>query len=182
MADAPTGLDIAQLIAEHHRAVYQYAFRLTGSVQDAEDLAQQVFLIAQRKIGQLRKMDAARSWLFAILRNCFLRDRHRWRPGLAADFALNIDAIPDDTPPDRGDGDQLQQALNRLPDAFRAVVAMFYFEECSYRQIADELNVPIGTIMSRLARAKDQLRAFMFEPEQKLHKRHHAVATERGRV
>ena len=56
MADARSGPDVAQLVADHHRSVYQYAYRLTGSVQDAEDLTQQVFLIAQRKIGQLRKM------------------------------------------------------------------------------------------------------------------------------
>ena len=96
MADARSGLDIAQLVADHHQAVYQYAYRLTGSVQDAEDLAQQVFLIAQRKIGQLRNMDAAGSWLFAILRNCFLKDKQRRRPALAGDLALNIDLIPED--------------------------------------------------------------------------------------
>ena len=99
MADAPSGLDIVELVAEHHQAVYQYAYRLTGSVQDAEDLAQQVFLIAQSKIGQLRKIDAAGSWLFAILRNCFLKDKQRRHPGLAVDLALNVDSIAEATPP-----------------------------------------------------------------------------------
>ena len=179
MADARSGLDIAQLVAEHHRAVYQYAYRLTGSVQDAEDLAQQVFLIAQRKIGQLRNMDAAGSWLFAILRNCFLKDKQRRRPAMAVDLALNIDSIAEDAPPDEVDHGQLQEALNRLPDAFRLVVVMFYFEECSYREIADELKVPIGTVMSRLARAKDQLRSIMFEPEdRKCEKRRPDAAAE----
>jgi len=164
MADARSGPDIAQLVADHHRAVYQYAYRLTGSVQDAEDLTQQVFLNAQRKIGQLRNMDAAGSWLFAILRNCFLKDRQRRRPALAGDLALNIDLIAEAMPPDGVDGSRLQDALNRLPDAFRLVVVMFYFEECSYREIADQLEMPIGTVMSRLARAKGQLRS-MFEGE-----------------
>lgn len=174
MADARSGPDIAQLVADHHKAVYQYAYRLTGSVQDAEDLAQQAFLIAQRKIGQLRNMDAAGSWLFAILRNCFLKDKQSRRPALAGDLALNIDSIADDVPldkMDRADGEQLQDALNRLPDAFRLVVVMFYFEECSYREIADQLEMPIGTVMSRLARAKDQLRSILFEPEEDERKR-----------
>jgi RNA polymerase sigma-70 factor, ECF subfamily len=182
MADAPPGLDIAQLVADHHRAVYQYAYRLTGSVQDAEDLAQQVFLIAQRKIGQLRNMDAAGSWLFAILRNCFLKDKQRRRPSLAVDLALNIDTITETAPPAQVDRGQLQEALNRLPDAFRLVVVMFYFEERSYREIADELNVPIGTIMSRLARAKEHLRSIMFDPEEEMHSRRPATASDRGKV
>jgi RNA polymerase sigma-70 factor, ECF subfamily len=165
MAGARPRLDMAQLVTEHHRAVYQYAYRLTGSVQDAEDLTQQAFLIAQRKIGQLRKVDAAGSWLFAILRNCFLKDKQRRRPTAAVDLALNIDLIAEDAPLADVDRGQLQDALNRLPEGHRLAVVMFYFEECSYREIADELNVPIGTVMSRLARAKEQLRSIMIEPE-----------------
>jgi RNA polymerase sigma-70 factor, ECF subfamily len=182
MAGTHSGLDIAQLVADHHKAVYQYAYRLTGSVQDAEDLTQQVFLIAQRKIGQLRNLDAAGSWLFAILRNCFLKDRQRRRPALAGDLALNIDLVPEDALLDGVDGSQLQDALNRLPDAFRLVVVMFYFEECSYRQIADQLEMPIGTVMSRLARAKDRLRSMMFEAENEMRKRRPDAVAERGTV
>ena len=82
MADARSGPDVAHLVAEHHQAVYRYAYRLTGSIHDAEDLTQQVFLAAQRKMGQLRSIDDAGAWLFAILRNCFLKDRQRRRrPG-----------------------------------------------------------------------------------------------------
>jgi RNA polymerase sigma-70 factor (ECF subfamily) len=182
MADARRGPDVAQLVADHHRSVYQYAYRLTGSVQDAEDLAQQVFLIAQRKIGQLRNMDAAGSWLFAILRNCFLRDRQRRRPALAGDLDLDVDLIPEEGLPEGGDGDRLQQALNRLPEVFRLVVVMFYFEECSYREIADQLEVPIGTVMSRLARARGQLRSMMCDGEKKAGKRRPDAAAEPGLV
>ena len=182
MADARRGPDVAQLVADHHRAVYQYAYRLTGSVQDAEDLAQQVFLIAQRKIGQLRNMDAAGSWLFAILRNCFLKDKQRRRPALAGDLDLNVDLIPEEGPPEGFDGDRLQEALNRLPEVFRLVVAMFYFEECSYREIADQLEMPIGTVMSRLARARGHLRSMMFDGEQEVRKRRPDAAAERGLV
>ena len=57
------------------------------------------------------------------------------------------------------DLEQLQPALDELPEEFKVVVLMYYFEECSYKQIAEELDVPIGTVMSRLSRAKSHLRA-----------------------
>jgi len=165
MADERSRPDIAQLVAEHHQAVYGYAYRLTGSVHDAEDLTQQVFLAAQRKIGQLRSIDMAKSWLFAILRNCFLKDRQRRRPILAADLELRIDTIPAAPQKEEIDRDRLQDALNQLPDAFRLATVMFYFEECSYKEIAERLDVPIGTVMSRLARARANLRSMLLKPE-----------------
>ena len=63
------------------------------------------------------------------------------------------------------DSAELQAAIDELPAEFRVVVAMFYFEECSYREIAEKLDLPIGTVMSRLARAKGHLRAKLFETE-----------------
>lgn len=159
-------MDVARLVAEHHRAVYAYAYRLSGSVPDAEDLTQQVFLVAQQRLGQLRKLESVRSWLFTILRNSFLKRRRRRRPIPAANLQLNVDTIPADTPEeDDIDRERLQEALNQIPEAFRVVLLMFYFEDCSYREIAEQLDLPIGTVMSRLARAKGHLRARLFEPE-----------------
>ena len=166
MADERTSMDIAHLVAEHHRAVYAYAFRLSGSVPDAEDLSQQVFLVAQQKLGQLRNLGSARSWLFTILRNCFLKMGTRRRPVPVANLQLNIDTIPAETPDSEDiDRERLQKALDELPEVFRLVLTMFYFEECSYREIAEQLDLPIGTVMSRLARAKGHLRCKLFEPE-----------------
>ncbi len=162
---------IAQLVAAHHQAVYRYAFRLAGTVQDAEDLTQKVFLAAQGKIEQVRIMGSMRSWLFAILRNCFLKDRQRRSPSLAVDLSLDMDGVPGVAASDPADRDQLQHALNRLPEMFRLVVVMAYFEGCSYREIADRLEIPIGTVMSRLARARGHLRSLLFEPERAVRKR-----------
>ena len=78
------------------------------------------------------------------------------------------------------DRERLQEALNRLPEAFRLVVVMFYFEECSYREIAERLEMPIGTVMSRLARAKGYLRSSMLAAERPVRKRRPGVAVERG--
>ena len=166
MADELARMDVAELVAQYHRVVYQYAYRLSGSVQDAEDLTQQAFLIAQQKLGQLRKKESVRSWLFTILRNCFLKTRQRRRPIPAANLQLNMDTIPAEAPQqDDVDRQRLQEAINQLPDGFRMVLVMFYFEECSYREIAEKLDLPIGTVMSRLARAKGHLRSKLFEPK-----------------
>ena len=166
MADQRAGIDVAQLVAEYHQAVYRYAYRLSGSAPDAEDLTQQVFLVAQQKLGQLRNVQSARSWLLAISRNCFLKTCQQKRPVPAANLQLNLENVPAEIPPDAEiDRKRLQEALNQLPALFRVVLVMFYFEEYSYRQIAEQLDLPIGTVMSRLARAKRHLRSRLIEPQ-----------------
>lgn len=160
-------MDIAQLVADHHQAVYRYAFRLTGAVPDAEDLSQQAFLVANEKLGQLREEGSARSWLFAILRNCFLKQCRKERPTSAADLQINIENIPQEEGDHEIDQERLQQALDSLPAGFRMVIVMFYFEQLSYREMAQALGVPIGTVMSRLARAKGHLRSQLLSKDDK---------------
>jgi RNA polymerase sigma-70 factor (ECF subfamily) len=169
MADDRANVEITQLVVEHHEAVYRYAYRLTGSVADAEDLTQEVFLVAQERLEQLRKPESARSWLFTILRNRFLKAAQRPQAVPATTVGLNLDALPVEVEDvDAVDGTRLQEALNQLPAEFRVVVAMYYFEDCSYREIAEKLDVPMGTVMSRLARAKAHLRSRLAEAAQPL--------------
>jgi RNA polymerase sigma-70 factor (ECF subfamily) len=158
-------MDIAQLVADYHQAVYRYAYRLTGTVADAEDLTQQAFLVAHDKLGQLREDGKARSWLFAILRNHFLKQCRKELPTVAADLQLNIDNIPDAGYKSEIDQERLQQVLDELPEKYRTVLVMFYFEDVGYREMAEALGVPIGTIMSRLARAKGVLRSRLLDAE-----------------
>ncbi len=166
MAESPSRVNITNLVADHHRAVYQYAYRLTGSVPEAEDLTQHVFLAAQRNLGKLHKLESARQWLYAILRNRFLKEKQKHWPLPAADLQLDMEDVPDTQLPETAiDREQLQAALNRLPDDSRLVLVMFYFEESSYREIAEQLQLPIGTVMSRLARAKARLRSILFRAE-----------------
>lgn len=166
MAGNPGRSQIARLVVDHHADVYRYAYRLSGSTPDAEDLTQQAFLAAQVKIEQLRTPEAARAWLFAILRNCYLKSRRRRVPLLAANVGLEVNDIPataaGESPVDR---ERLQMALDELSDDYKLVLLLFYFEECSYRDIAARLDIPLGTVMSRLARAKGQLRGRLFELE-----------------
>ena len=166
MASDRNNLNIQRLIDDHLDAVYRYAYRLAGSVHDAEDLTQQVFLLAQQWLDQLREGDRARGWLFTILRNAFLKMVKQTQPDLATSVGVNLEAVPADSESGQAvDTAELQTAINELPAEFRVVVGMFYFEECSYREIAEKLDLPIGTVMSRLARAKGHLRAKLIETE-----------------
>ena len=149
------------LIDAHYQALYRYAFRLSGTQADAEDLTQETFGKALSRLGQLRETDRARGWLFRILRNAYLhrvRDekRHRIVPldavGELPERAANGTAMPDIDPA------ALQLALNELDESFRTPIILYYFEEFSYRDIAEQMELPIGTVMSRLARAKAYLR------------------------
>lgn len=158
MHDGSPQVDIEHLVHEHHADVYRYARRLCGQVADAEDLVQQAFLSAQRKLDQLREPCKARAWLLAITRNCFLKSCRKRRPQASSALEFDLDQIPLPAEDSAVDADALQEAVQELPEEFRVVVLMFYFEFLSYREIAQQLDVPIGTVMSRLARAKKYLR------------------------
>ena len=161
-------VEITRLIAEYHKQLYRYAFRLTGSQADAEDLTQEAFLVAQQRLHQLRDESKADRWLLAVVRSCFLKSRRRKRPLSASAAVLNVDEIAEDTPAaEEIDRDALQRALNELSDDYRLVVVMFYFEQRSYKEIAETLRVPMGTVMSRLSRAKGQLRQRLVEADKR---------------
>ncbi len=156
-------MEISQLVDQHYEPVFRFAYRLSGTSHEAEDISQQAFLDAQRKLDTLRDPDKVRAWLFMIVRNLYRRRiRDRVTRG---EFALEVLADPIDQKRDSDkrveqalDSESLQQVLNELPEEFRSVLLLFYFRELSYREIAEQLDVPIGTVMSRLSRGKKQLR------------------------
>jgi RNA polymerase sigma-70 factor (ECF subfamily) len=156
------------LVAEHHAAVYRYAFRLTGSAADAEDLCQQAFLIAHQKRDQVREAELVGRWLLAVVRNAFLKSRRRRAPMPAGGLEIDLASVPArvaDLPLAEAfeiDQKQLQAAIDELPDEFKLPLVMFYFEEYSYREISEQLDLPPGTVMSRLSRAKSHLRRKLF--------------------
>jgi RNA polymerase sigma-70 factor, ECF subfamily len=149
---------ITVLIGRYYAEVYRQAYRLSGNAADAEDLTQQTFLAAHERLHQLGDMQKAGGWLSAILRNGYLKSRRRERPVAAANLDLDVDNIPDEAAEADIDGPRLQLALNELADEFKIVLVMFYFEECSYKEIAEKLGLSLGTVMSRLSRAKVHLR------------------------
>lgn len=158
---APQSVEISQLIADHHAPLYRYAYRLCGSEADAEDLTQQAFLLAHQRLDQLRDSAKADRWLYVILRSCFLKSLRRRRPVDAGSLELDVADIPEDCDEETVDRELLELALAQLPDEHRMVLLMFYFEQASYREIASQLEIPIGTVMSKLHRAKRKLRAVL---------------------
>src|SRR5947208_4725163 len=129
-----------QLIDAHYEALYRYAYRLTGSEADALDLTQETFEKALARLPQLREPDRAKAWLFRILRNAYLhkvRDQKRHK-------VIPLDAVGDvaesageETP--EIDPAKLQRALNELDETFRTPIILYYFEEFSYRDIAEQM-------------------------------------------
>jgi RNA polymerase sigma-70 factor (ECF subfamily) len=151
---------IQELVEQHYETLYRYAYRLSGSAADAEDLTQDAFCQAQLKLNQLRDPGRVKAWLFSILRNKYLhllRDARR-QTTLPLDSLGDVPQAPAEPLPDV-DPQRLQQVLNELPEEFRTPVILFYFDDFSYRDIAEQMDLPIGTVMSRLARAKAHLRA-----------------------
>jgi RNA polymerase sigma-70 factor (ECF subfamily) len=156
---------VQRLVDVHYAALYRYAYRLCGCAADAEDLTQEAFCKAQLNLTQLREPDRAKAWLFSILRNAYLHrlraDRNQRCVSLdgVGDLA---EPLPDPLP--AVDPERLQQALDELPEVFRTPVILFYFEDFSYRDIAGQMDLPLGTVMSRLARAKAHLRERLLQP------------------
>lgn len=157
---------VQQLVDDHYTALYRYAYRLTGAASDAEDLTQEAFCKAQLQMAQLRDATRAKAWLFSILRNAYL---HRAR-AQRQHRLVSLDSVGDvaETLPDplpEVEPERLQQALNELPEVFRTPVILYYLEEFTYRDIAEQMDLPIGTVMSRLARAKAYLKGRLLLPE-----------------
>lgn len=151
-------MEIATLVEQHYESLYRFAYRLSGKAADAEDLTQQTFLDAQRKLDTLRDPDKVRAWLFMIVRNLYrrrLRDQ-----GSHSEVTLEAvgEPVSEETAVQPLDSESLQGVLDALPDEFRTVLVLFYFQELSYREISEQLDVPIGTVMSRLSRGKKHLR------------------------
>ena len=154
-------MEIATLVEQHYESLYRFAFRLTGKSADAEDLTQQTYLDAQRKLDTLREPDKARAWLFMIVRNLYrrrLRDQ-----GSRSEVTLEAvgEPVSEEVSLQPLDSEGLQSVLDALPEEFRTVLVLFYFQELSYREISEQLDVPIGTVMSRLSRGKKHLRERM---------------------
>jgi len=149
-----------KFLEETHVVAYRYAFRLCGSAADAEDLTQAAYLAAWERRDQLRDREKAQAWLLAILRHAFFRLRKQRLREKGEGPEVPAEEIPDanagtDAAADRLD---VQTTLADLPEEFRLPLVLFYFENLSYREIAEQLELPVGTVMSRLARAKERLR------------------------
>ena len=157
-----------QLVDAHYVPLYRFALSLARREADACDLVQQTFYIWATKGEALREISKAKSWLFTTLYREFLRGRHRdaratsiedLPPGEQDIAAEDVDRVA------KMDAATVVSALQSVDEVFRAPLTLFYLEDLSYVEIAEALEVPIGTVMSRLSRGKTQLRAALAREE-----------------
>jgi RNA polymerase sigma-70 factor (ECF subfamily) len=160
----------AIIVDRHYEALYRFALSLTRAEPDACDLTQHTFYVWAAKGHQLRDRSKARTWLFTTLHRAFLESRRKYSrfqpPGLED---LPIEDMPAASPDlaNAVDSGQVLPALAKVDAVYQAAVALFYLEDCSYLEIAEILEIPIGTVKSRIARGIVQLRQLLgvFESE-----------------
>src|SRR5215469_7109244 len=152
-------VDFENLVTRHYGPLYQFAFSLTRDEAEACDLTQQTFCIWAAKGHQLRDVTKVKTWLFTTLHREFLgarRKQTRFPHVELEQAAADLPAVPP-APADRLDTAQALAALARLDEIYRSPVALFYLQDYSYLEIAGILEVPIGTVKSRLARGLERL-------------------------
>jgi RNA polymerase sigma-70 factor (ECF subfamily) len=156
---AVSGLDFEGLVHAYYRPLYQFALSLTRVEAEASDLTQQTFYIWAAKGHQLRDGSKVKTWLFTTLHREFVKTCRKQRRFPHYELAEVDDELPCLLPiaVERLDATNVLQALARLPEAFQAPLALFYLAEQSYKEIAEILELPIGTVQSRIARGKTQL-------------------------
>jgi RNA polymerase sigma-70 factor (ECF subfamily) len=161
-----------RLVTDHQRMVYQLALHLLGDPQEALDLSQEVFLKVFRTLGQFRGQSTLRTWIYRIVvnqasnRQRWWRRRHRSQQVrlddlTATGFELKEtsgSSMPDRLLQQRETSDLVWTALKRLPFDQRAVIVLREIDGLSYEEIATSLDVAVGTVKSRLARAREGLR------------------------
>lgn len=163
------------LIRCYERRVYNYAYRLCGRYDDANDLASETFVRVFNSVNSFRGDSSFITWLFRIVTNVYLDDkkRKRSRPAESLDEMLELeestvvrqieDTAP--TPPQKAESTErteiIQRAIESLPDYQRMMIVLYHSEGRSYEEIAEVLKLPIGTVKSRLNRARMSLRQLL---------------------
>jgi RNA polymerase sigma-70 factor (ECF subfamily) len=147
--------------------LYNFAHWLTQDREEAEDLVQETYAKALRGFPSFQQGTNFRAWMYRILRNTFLTSR----TGLKATMTVSLEAeeeggseltVENETPEEilmkRSSSELVQRAIEDLPVHFREMLLLCEVEEMSYQEIAETLSIPIGTVMSRLSRARKTLR------------------------
>ena len=154
------GLDFAQLVEEYYMPLYRFGLSLSRKESDAFDLTQHTFLTWATKGHQLRDPSKVKTWLFTTLYREFLANRRRAEHFAEAQEDAQFVEPPHVSPSvvNAIDAGIVQKALHDLDDRYRAPVTLFYMQQHSYREIAEILEIPIGTVMSRISRGKAEMR------------------------
>ncbi|SRR5258706_251027 len=151
--------DFELIVSHHYEALYRFAFSLTRTEADACDLTQQAFYIFATKGHQLRDRSKVKSWLFTILHREFLNIRKkavRFPHLELSDDNADLPTIPPEMV-NTLDAATVVEFLGQVQEPYRAALILFYMEDYSYKEIAHILDIPLGTVRSRISRGMAQL-------------------------
>ena len=149
-----------EIVNAYYQPLYRFGYSLAKNEHEAGDLAQQAFYVYAEKGGSLRDKSKVKSWLFTTLYREFLR-RKRKDQRMDSYEPEMLEAAGGTVEPGvrrSADGNLAVEALDEIEETYRAPLALFYLKDLSYKEIAATLDIPIGTVMSRLSRGKKQLR------------------------
>jgi len=158
--------EFQELVDAHYQPLYRFAYSLAKNPDRAADLVQQTFCIWAQKGHQLKDRSKAKTWLFTTLYREQLghaRRNNKFPESDIEEVGYNLSA--EEVSSARSiDGKRAVELLHSLDETYRAPLALFFLQQHSYKEIAAILDIPIGTVMSRIARGKDKLRKLMAEP------------------
>ncbi len=160
--------ELQTVVDDHYQNLYRFAMSLTRSSDDAWDLTQEAFLRLAKKRSSIRSTAAIKSWLYTTLYREFLRIAKRGSRFDSWEETNPAESV-DNEPTDQvraTEARDVMECLLELKDGYRQVVSLYYLESYSYKEIASILEIPIGTVMSRLARGKEMLRTQLTQPKQ----------------
>jgi len=159
------GLDFEALVSQYYASLYQFAFSLTRSESDACDLTQETFYIWAAKGHQLKDLKKVKSWLFTTLHREFLdaqRRRSRFPHQELEAVTLELPQVQVDLA-SQVDSAKALQLLSSIEPQYQAPVALFYLEDFAYKDIADALEIPLGTVKSRISRGIAQMQELLLK-------------------
>ena len=147
------------LVDQHYEKLYRFACSLGGDPDLASDLTQQTFYVYARKRSQIRDPRRTKSWLFTILHREFIALKRKARRHPEFEIQMVENELPPIEPEgvERLDAQILMNTVQRLDERFREVLVLYHIDDLAYREIAEILDLPIGTVMSRLARGREHL-------------------------
>ena len=149
-----------ELVDRYRAPVVRLAYRLTQDADEAKDIAQESFLRAYRRLNTFRPDRPFSRWLFVIARNASLDAlrRRRRAAALPANETAQLEPGPEEAALRNDEAERVHHALETLPGHYRDVLEMYYVRSMRYREIADALGVPLGTVKTHISRAKRRLR------------------------
>jgi RNA polymerase sigma-70 factor (ECF subfamily) len=165
---ALTLAEFHRLVDDHGPMLYRMAYRMLGDRHEAEDLVQEAYRSAWKSRATFRPGSGERAWLAAILRRRAVDQWRRPKPPTVLVDGRNLEVgAPADEPGRDEFSDEIQQALRRLPDELRETLLLVVVVELTHQEAADMLGIPLGTVLSRVSRARERLRQYLLATDTK---------------